>query len=183
MKKALLFLVTLVSISTTAAPTSPVDDVTQYMLMCGTETATVKIWTENDRVMFRYDDLQGFQNFPLFEGVLTMPMVAYVDKWTKELSVFKGHALASWPRNKCKFDRKRPYLMICSGRGEIQAPAPIAFTTSGVSTLIESSQHMLMDFERVKVTWGIDTNSEPNLYFHYFVTFPFSKQNCQAHLK
>ncbi|MBX3017743.1 MAG: hypothetical protein KF767_07640 [Bdellovibrionaceae bacterium] len=151
-----------------------------FLLICAMSVAAGKIWSEGDSVYFRYEDRLGKINFPIYEGVVTPPMGPMLDYAAKDLAVFDGVVLARWDKKNCKWDKARPQLIECSGRGEILAPANVApgLSTNGISTTIERNERLSLEWERVKFNWGVDSQKE--YYVHHFVTFPFNRMNCSG---
>lgn len=150
-----------------------------FLLVCAMSVAAGKIWSEGDKVYFRYEDRLGKINFPIYEGVVTPPMGPMLDYAAKDLEVFDGLVLVAWDKKDCRWDVARPGLIECSGRGEFLAPREVqGLTTNGISTTIERSERLSLQWERVKFNWGVD--SQKQYYVHHFVTFPFNRAQCTA---
>lgn len=150
----------------------------QFEIYCQTPNSFARFYSDDDFVYFSYSDQYGFNNFPVYEGVVTPPMMPFLNQAITELKDFNGYLYVSWPRSKCSFDAARPFLLDCSGRGEIRSPILSKITTSGISISIESTERIDMKYDRLKVNWGLD--SEQNGYNHYFLAFPFNRQACHA---
>jgi len=149
-----------------------------FLLVCAMSMATGKIWLQDDKVYFRYDDQIGKLNFPIHEGIVTPPQLTMINQAAQDLSVFDGTVLVSWPKSLCRIDEVRPFLIDCSGRGQILHPQNSGLTTSGIATKIEANESLDFTYDRLKIQWTLATVASPTRY--HFVTFPFNKLHCQA---
>lgn len=148
------------------------------VLECGNSVSSVKIWTEGERLYFRMDDIVGFKNFPLYDGVVTPVMLPLINRGAEDLKEFDHQVLISWERSQCRFDRARPFLVDCSGRAKIHFPENTQITASGLGVTTERQEHFDLTADLVKFHLGLST---PVANFtHYYLGFPFNRANCRS---
>lgn len=161
---------------TQAKPVAPKAGVAGPAIQCASQVAQAKIWSDSKGVHFRLVDTLGFDDLPLYEGIVNASMIPYLDQESKDLKVFGGQVEVLFPKDHCKWDSKRKDLVLCSGGGQIVAPQTKNLHVSDVSTTIETDQRLDLSYQRIKFNMGIDTATGP--YAHYFLAFPFDRTRC-----
>ncbi|MGZ3694069.1 MAG: hypothetical protein ACXWQO_07705, partial [Bdellovibrionota bacterium] len=126
-------------------------------------------------------DSVGFKNFPIYSGVLTPAMMPLAQRGLKELAPFDGEVDISWDLAKCKVDTARPYLLACSGLGEIAKPLGVAFVATSMSTSTEKMESLDVSATGVQINLGLSTSGSD--FMHYFVQFPFDVNHCSHQVK
>ena len=147
-------------------------------ITCSSYSSMARVYTENGRVFLRLDDAIGHRNFPLYDGIVTPMQIPMIQRAEMDMKYFDQLVILSWEEKQCRFDSKRPFLMECNGRANIQSPEIKNLTSSTLSVSLEQQTRIDFSFERVKVNLGLDTVGSD--YQHYFISFPFNKNNCAA---
>lgn len=145
-------------------------------IQCASQVAQAKIWSDDKGIHFRLVDTLGFDDFPLYEGVVNTAMMPYLERESKDLKVIGGELEVLFPKDHCKWDSKRKDLVLCSGGGRIVAPQTKDLHVSDVSTTVETDQRLDLSYQRIKFNMGLDTATGP--YAHYFLAFPFDRTRC-----
>ncbi len=145
-------------------------------ILCGSGHNSAKVWSKEGRVWFRFDDNLGFQNFPIYYGVVTLPMLPLIQRASKELAPFDGAMILSWEESKCQWSETNRLLVQCNGAGKLEFPEGTTFTNTGLSTSVESQERLDLKFGRVHFQLGIDTPKTN--YTHHFIDFAFDKERC-----
>jgi len=150
-----------------------------FALVCTTSVAGMTIYADGDKVRFHLDNPSGFQNFPVFSGVVTQSMFPLVERALKELKVFDGDVDLAWELKNCRIDKDRPLLVSCSGLAEITNPANVPkeleMSVSSLSTSTEYVESLdIADAQVVRVNFGVNTVGGG----HHFVSMPFDAKHC-----
>jgi hypothetical protein len=150
-----------------------------FHISCNSSVNSVQVYTQEDRVYFRFYDSLGFKDFPVFNGMVTPVSVPFITRGVRELAVFDGSMRLSWERKLCRYDESKPLLVMCEGSGRVEEPAGAAFTPTGMNTAVETQERLDLSFARLNFNVGLNTPSAD--FMHYFLQFPFNKVNCTAH--
>jgi hypothetical protein len=149
-----------------------------FALNCSTSVAGVGLYADGERMRFQLFDGQGFKNFPIYGGIVTPAMMPLINRGLKELAPFDGDVEISWDLAHCKVDPARPYLLACSGLGEIAKPFGVAFVATSMSTSTEKVESLDVNATGVQVNLGLSTSGSD--FMHYFVQFPFDQNHCSV---
>lgn len=144
-----------------------------FSVACETRQARVTVWSEEDNVLMRFRNPEGFENFPLFEGVVTSRNLFLLKNALEDLKIFKSDITVRWQRDQCERDLSRPFLLACRGQGKILEPLVNGVETYTLSTQVDKQEILASSFETVKFNWVVSVNGR-----HHFITFPFAKETC-----
>jgi hypothetical protein len=149
-----------------------------YALTCQTSVSTIRIYSDDSRLYFHLENPQGFENFPIFSGVVTPSVLPKVTRGANELAVFKGDVDISWDLSKCQVDPNEPLLAACIGRGEMTKPKTSELQVTSVSTDITRTQSLLLQSEARMIDVNIGLSTGDKNFTHYFLSFPFDDKHC-----
>lgn len=149
---------------------------TPFVLSCALTFASAQIWNESGFLYLRYDAAGGAQNFPIYEGVVTAPMLPGLKAVSDLVNGLDGHFVVRWPENQCQISSEAGFLLDCSGTGEITEPATSGLVSSGLATSLEHTERVNLSYDRLKIHWIIEKAGDSGPVG--FVTFPFNSQQC-----
>jgi hypothetical protein len=149
-----------------------------FSLMCTTSVAALSLYSDGTRFHLHLEDSAGFTNFPIYSGVVTPSLLPIIERGSKELAAFDGEVDISWDLAKCKVDPKRPYLVSCSGLGEILKPANVAFAATSMGSSTDKIESLDVEAQTVNVFLGLSTTGTD--FMHYFINFPFDSRHCSV---
>jgi hypothetical protein len=149
-----------------------------FTMTCTTSVAGLALFADGNRFHLHLEDSAGFANFPIYSGVVTPSFLPIVERGLKELAAFDGVVDITWDLAKCKVDPKRPYLVSCSGLGEISKPANVAFVATSMGSSTDKIESLDVEAQTVNVFLGLSTTGTD--FMHYFINFPFDSRHCSA---
>lgn len=152
-----------------------------FRLTCTTSMAGLSLWADGDRFYLHFEDPVGDADFPIYSGNVSPSNVPEVQRAAKELIPFQKQIDMSWDLSKCVVDPARPFLISCSGMGEIAYPENSQFAVTGISTSTEYGQKIgISDYGMVNVTFflvGKPDDTRTDVMPHY-IKFPFDQNHC-----
>ncbi len=147
-----------------------------YQLQCSGNRGKVNVVIEKteNKIRFSYNNLDGKKDFPIYEGVVTLNSLPFINKAQKDLSIIDTKLVLEWNIDQCDLPTENPMIIACNGEVDIQFPKNSKLKSYNFFTSILSEKTPNFTYELLKVRLGLDTDQ-----LHYLATMPFDPGHCQ----
>lgn len=153
---------------------------TDFQAVCTGNRGAValNLFTRDERLVLRYLNQAGSDDFPIFEGIVTRRSLGYISMAEEELRELDQEVVVSWPIKKCQFNPEKPQLVSCDGEGLLQVPQGAKIKSLGFSTGIVKEERRTQVFESLKLRWTLEGEGLIHL-----IAMTFDPKACQFRLK
>lgn len=152
----------------------------EYRAFCSGNRGRVAIslYSNNDRLYLRYNNVMGADDFPLYEGIVTKLTLPVIKIAQVDLASLDQEVLVSWPLEKCQFSDQDAMIMQCGGEATFHLPKNTNLTSYTLITSRVKEESLTNSFDIFKIRWGVDSPD-----FHHSLALPFDPTRCQGSLK
>jgi hypothetical protein len=121
-----------------AAKSYAVNDPKNFALACEDSSSRFSLMADGDKMRLIYDNAEGFNGFPIYNGVVSQSFLASVNRGAKDLKPFGDGLNLTWDLSGCKTVPDKPYLLECRGLAGIDLPKDDSFLVTSLTTSTET---------------------------------------------
>jgi hypothetical protein len=151
-------------------------DVT-YQLYCTGNRGKVAVLIEKieSKIRFTYTNIEGKNDFPIYEGVVTPSSMPFIKMAQKELSVIDNKLILEWNIEQCNKPTDNSKIISCDGEAKLIFPEKAKIKSFDFFTSVVEEKTPTFTYEIFKIRLGLDSEN-----MHYLATMPFDPSNCSV---